>query len=146
MLAYITGVASNTYLPRTLVWVDRDGREDPIDMPARSYTAPDISPDGTRVAVTIRDVANDDLWVVDLTRETERRLTRDPAVDEAALWTPDGAGIVFQSGRERGGIFYMRADGTGNVERVVDSANLLTPWTYAADGRLLFVVSGPGGA
>ena len=114
MLAYITGVASNTYLPRTLVWVDRDGREDPIYMPARSYTAPDISPDGTHVAVTIRDVANDDLWVVDLTRETERRLTRDPAVDEAALWTPDGAGIVFQSGRERDGIFYMRADGTSN--------------------------------
>ena len=47
--------AAGTQTPRSLVWVDRKGRETPISAPPRAYAEPRLSPDGTRVALTIRD-------------------------------------------------------------------------------------------
>ena len=44
--------------PRTLVWVDRQGHEVPIKgVPPRMYFYPRLSPDGTRVALDVRDQA-----------------------------------------------------------------------------------------
>ena len=60
--------------PRTLVWVDREGRETPLKTPARAYVYPRLSPDGTRAAVDTRDQEND-IWILDLARETLTRLT-----------------------------------------------------------------------
>jgi hypothetical protein len=57
-----------------LVWVDREGHEVPLKAPARAYFYPRLSPDGTRVALDIRDQEND-LWMWDLARETLTRLT-----------------------------------------------------------------------
>jgi hypothetical protein len=39
---------------RSLVWVDRQGREEPVAAPPRVYAYPRISPDGTRVALQNR--------------------------------------------------------------------------------------------
>ena len=47
----------NRRLAHTLVWVERDGREEPINVPVREYLYPRISPDGTRIAISI-DVRN----------------------------------------------------------------------------------------
>ena len=44
-----------TQSTRTLVWVDRQGRETPIPAPPRAYVHPRLSPDGTRVALYIAD-------------------------------------------------------------------------------------------
>ena len=43
------------------------------------------------------------------------------------------------------GCFRQAADGTGQVEQLMQSSNLLTPWTWSADGRLVYVESGLGG-
>jgi eukaryotic-like serine/threonine-protein kinase len=51
---------------RTLVWVDRQGREEPFEAPTRRYLAPRLSPDGIRVALEI----DNDIWVFDRTRNT----------------------------------------------------------------------------
>ena len=42
---------SGTNLPRNhvLVWVDRQGREEPLGTPVRKYAYPRLSPDGTRI-------------------------------------------------------------------------------------------------
>ena len=66
---------------RSLVWVDRQGHEEPITAPPRAYVAPRLSPDGTRVALDIRDQEND-IWIWDLARQTLTRLTDAPAVDQ----------------------------------------------------------------
>jgi hypothetical protein len=68
---------------RTLVWVDRQGREQPIAAPPRACTYPRISPDGTRIVLDIRDQDND-LWMWDITRQTLARLTLDPTFDSLA--------------------------------------------------------------
>jgi Tol biopolymer transport system component len=56
-----------------LVWVSRQGLEQPITSIPRSYMNPRVSPDGRRVLVT----ANGDLWVQDTMRMTFTRLTSD---------------------------------------------------------------------
>ncbi len=72
-LVYVTAVAGGA-VPRTLVWVDRQGREEAIPAPVRTYLYPRLSPDGTKVALDIRDQEYD-IWIWDLTRTTLTRLT-----------------------------------------------------------------------
>ena len=143
-LVYLSGVAS-AGVERTLTWVDREGREEPLGVEARPYTDPAVSPDGTRVAVTVRDPENTDVWIWSLAGQTLTRLTRDAAVDDSPLWTPDSARVVFRSGREGGGLFWKAADGTGEVERLMESPNSPDPFSWAADGRLVFNELASGG-
>jgi serine/threonine-protein kinase len=58
--------SSSTGGLRSLVWVDRQGREEPIGAPARPYSTVRLSPDGTRLAADIRDQEND-IWIWDFT-------------------------------------------------------------------------------
>lgn len=64
---------------RTLVWVDRDGNEEPINAPPHLYRYPDISPDGTKVALVAEIEGNLDIYIWDLVREDMSRLTRNEA-------------------------------------------------------------------
>ena len=54
------------------------------------------------------------------------------------MWTPDGSRVVFASQREGGGLFWRAADGTGEVERLLESSNRPTPYAWSPDGRLIF--------
>ena len=142
-LVFIPGAAD--FSPeRTLVWVDRDGRETPLAAPPRAYLYPRISPDGTRVAVEIFDPPDAvDIWVWDFTRETLTRLTVDPAFDEYPLWTPDGGRLIFSSNREgTRDPFWVAADGTGSVERLGDSPDELYPQAVSLDGNRLILRRG----
>ena len=103
---------------RTLVWVDRQGHEEPIKAAApRFYSSPRLSPDGKRIAVDIRDQDND-IWVFDFSRETLQRVTSDPGIESAPAWIPDGQRLVFTSraGGVTGALFSQAADGTGPAE------------------------------
>ena len=78
-LAYVLGGGGVGGGQRTLVWVDRQGRETPIPAPAREYFQPRLSPDGTRVAVSALDQELD-IWVWDLARTALTRVTFDPGL------------------------------------------------------------------
>jgi serine/threonine-protein kinase len=127
---------------RTLVWVDRKGRETPIQTPPRMYKYPRISPDGTKLALTFTTDGNQDIWVWDFVRETLSRLTFDKAPDLTALWTPDGRRIAFFSSREEallrsgvGGVFWKAADGTGSAEYLVSAKErFVVPYSFSKDG------------
>ena len=130
---------------RTLVWVDRQGREEAIKAaPARPYLYPRLSPDGTRVALEIRDQEND-VWVWSFARETLTRITSDPGIDQAPVWMPDGLRLVFTSARDGGvgSLFWQAADGTGIAERLTESPNYQRPSAVLPDGmRVLFWEAG----
>jgi Tol biopolymer transport system component len=145
-LVYAAGGGSPSQA-RTLVWVDRQGREEPVPAPPRTFMYPRLSPDGTKVALDIRD-QDDDIWVWDVTRATLTRLTFDPGMDRAPVWSPDGLRIAFSS--QRGGIeglFWQAADGTGAVERLWESTNTQFPTSFSPDGtRLVFTEIKPLGS
>ena len=136
-LVYVPGSAADAD-EYSLVWVDRAGEETAIRADPRGYVTPRISPDGTRIAVTINDGDNSDVWVFDLARETLTQLTFDAALDEFPQWTPDSTRVVFRSLRDGGGLFWKAADGTGQVERLMESAAALQASSWSTDGRLVF--------
>jgi serine/threonine-protein kinase len=138
-LLYVPGSLSSEL--RTLTWVGRNGREEPVKSPPRAYVTLRLSPDDTRVALTIND-HEQDIWVLDLSRDPPplTRLTFDPAQDVAPVWTPDGRGIVFRSARTgTGNLFWRSADGTGADERLTTSPYNQIPMAFSPDGkRLIF--------
>ena len=116
-LVYFSG-DSGLVSERTLMWVDREGRQEAIGVPPRSYTYARLSPDGTRIALDIRDQQND-IWVWDIAREALTRLTFDPGFKRGPVWTPDGTRIAFTA--ERDGeetAHWQNADGAGAMERL----------------------------
>jgi len=139
-------VPSTGVLESTLVWVDREGQEEPLAAEPQSYQSPRFSPDGSRLAITINESDGSDVWIYDLEREILTRLTFDPAADHYPVWTPDGRRIVFDSGRagaEAGhNLFWKAADGTGQVERLTTSPNNQTANSFSPDGkRLVFLAT-----
>jgi serine/threonine-protein kinase len=146
-LVYVPGGMGGG-LARSLAWVSRQGKEEPIKAaPPRAYVLPRLSPDGTRVALDIRDQDND-VWVWDLKRETLARVTFDPGPDRDPVWTSDSRRIVFDSPRGGTGgtpnLYWQAADNTGTVERLTTSQNPQYTNSISPDGRhLLFVEQAP---
>jgi hypothetical protein len=145
MLAYVPGEMGNTGNPgqKTLAWVDREGKEDPLAAEPKDYASPRISPDGTKVALTINTSGNPDIWIWDIVRENMTRLTFDEAADLMPLWTRDGKRIVFYSNREAslGGVYWKSADGTGTVEKLGSAPDAsVAPASWSGDGKTLVVM------
>jgi len=126
---------------RSLVWVDRHGREEPVGAPPRMYAYSRISPDGSRVALELRDQERD-LWIWDFARHALTRLTSDPALDMGAVWTTGGRRVIFTSQRleSPNHLFWQSADGTGTAERLTESG--ATAMSILPDGTLLVVRRG----
>ena len=146
-LVYVPG-SSVTAVHRTLVWVDRNGKEEPLQAPPDSYMDPRISPDGTKLALSIGDrLTNTDIWIWDLIRKTMTRLTFESTHATLPLWTPDGKRIVFSSHRDPAhGIYWRFADGTGKEERLASRQDRnLFPASWAGDRSMLLVETAPPG-
>ena len=138
-LVYVLGGAT-TAAQRSLVWVTRDGREEPMAAaPPRAYTIPRLSPDGTRVALDIRD-EQQDIWIWDLARLTLARLTDAPGSDVIPVWTPDSRRVIFGSARAGvPNLFWQAANNTGTAERLTTSPNDQYPMSISPDGTRLIV-------
>ena len=147
-LVYLPGRARSAATPgRTLVWVNRDGKEEPLPAEPQGYSTARISPDGTKVALQFITGGNYDIWIWDLVRKTMTRLTFDPAADVCPLWTPDGKRIAFASSREGGfKVYWKVADGTGKDEPIaMDSVpgKPGAPAAWSSDGKTLVLMGTP---
>jgi serine/threonine protein kinase/Tol biopolymer transport system component len=134
-LAYVPRGASEGQ--RSLVWIDRAGREERIAAPPRDYFYPRISPDGSRIALDVRAQGHTDIWIWHLTQQTLTRLTSDPATDIYPVWARDSQRVLFGSSRQgvTENLFWQAADGTGSAERLTHSSNQQAPFAVTADGR-----------
>ena len=142
-LVYVPGTKTSTSSKRTLVWVDRKGKEEPIAAPPNAYNHPRISPDGTRVALTVAIDGNEDVWIWDFVRKTLTRLTFNKERDYFPLWTADGKGITFHN--EERGILWKAADGTGQDELIGSLPDrALYPSSWSGDGKALVLSEGSG--
>jgi Tol biopolymer transport system component len=99
-----TGVLAHrpgTLARRQIVWVDRTGKVTGVAKAPDDalLSGPQLAPDERRMAVSRAIQGNWDLWLVEVGRTFETKLTFDPAVDAGPVWSPDGSRIVFQSAR-----------------------------------------------
>ena len=131
---------------RTLVWVNRQGREEPIKgVPARAYFALRLSPDNQRLALDIRDQEND-IWVWDLLRPNLTRFTFDPSADLFPVWTHDSRRIIFSSTRHGAiNLYAQNADGTGAIDRLSEATFGQNAASILPDGSGLLVTDARSG-
>jgi eukaryotic-like serine/threonine-protein kinase len=142
-LVYVPG--GSQLSSHALVWVDRDGKDEPLPIAVHSFSKPRLSPDGRQVAVVID---NRRIWSYDLSRATLTPLTAADAQTNFPVWTPDGSRLAFSSNRDGVlNMFWMPADGSGPAERLTTSVLFQDPFSFSPDGRLLvFVELHPGNA
>jgi len=121
---------------RRLVWVDRQGEVlGSIGQPKRGFDFPTLSPDGEKLVVAAGYEADMDIWIFDVARGTQTRLTRTEAMDHNPLWTPDGKRVIYRH-RPRSGpatILIRNADGSGEPETLVEGGTV----SLSPDGKLL---------
>jgi dipeptidyl aminopeptidase/acylaminoacyl peptidase len=134
-----------------LVWRDRSGAKlGEIGQPQRVIQMPALSPDGGRVVV--RAIENDDpdnfdVWVHEIARGSKTRLSFGSAEEDRPIWLPGGDKISFSSyGSEinMSNIFLKSADGSGELEEMLATANADYGIDWSPDGKyLLFVRISP---
>jgi Tol biopolymer transport system component/predicted Ser/Thr protein kinase len=128
---------------RRLVWVDRQGRELGTLGGIGGYSDVRISPDGRKVAVTLRDPShgqNQDVWVLDASRGTSTRISSEPTEEFGPAWFPDGERLVYVSDRV-GGFFdlYERPASGGDEKILVRTKQDKDLPSVSPDGRYLLV-------
>ena len=100
-LVYALGGVEGALTQRTLVWVDRDGREEPAVAEPRDFQEFSLSPDGTRVAVRVSGTDDSDVWIFDL---IPRRIPASPSKTTRACFPPGPPmARAWLSGRRRPG-------------------------------------------
>jgi len=131
---------------RAVVWVDRQGRSERTPLPPRPYQTGSsqmrVSPDGTRVALTIFSEGNSggsgDIWLWEIARGTLTRLSF-TSRSASPVWTPDGKRVCYASERS---LLCQAADGSGHPQPMFNVSgpfafNGLGPIT--SDGRSILI-------
>jgi dipeptidyl aminopeptidase/acylaminoacyl peptidase len=122
----------------TLDWVDPTGKRAPLRATPGVYRDPSLSPDGTRVALTVTDGGRRDVWVYDAQRDVMTRLTFGGGPYQYPRWSPDGRFVVFQSAvSTQFGIFQARADGASQPQALTEAKTIQIPWSFTPDGKRL---------
>ena len=112
-LVYVPGGVSTG---GTLGWVTRDGQMTEVIEEAGIFGSPRLSPEGTRVAFVRIGEDGANIWIRDLERGSDMRLTVEGTINWLPAWTPDGATVSFGSNRAGAfGLYTKPADGSGEA-------------------------------
>ena len=136
-LLYGTGTTGTV---SELVWVSRAGQVEPVD-PAWTGVLgfPALSPDGTRLAMTLAGEASADVWVKQLDQGPSLKLTFGGSNNIFPTWTPDGASVTFRSDQAGPSqdLWTKRADGSAQAVLEVDQKRSLLESLWSPDGEWL---------
>ena len=142
LLAYLTGEGPAE--ASELVWVDPTGAHERLWAELGIFGNPRLSPDGTRLSLTVLRDNNWDVWIFDLARTVATRLTFDEGYEADQVWSPDGQWIAYAS--NKGGpvsIYRKRVDGSGEAELVAALPGRTDwyPQSWSSDGRFILATA-----
>jgi hypothetical protein len=120
---------SRSELVNEMVWMDRTGKTiGTVAANRTGLTRAVLSPDGRRIAFVAGPAGHGDIWVHDLDRGTETRLTFGDEDEEAPAWLSRSRigyiQIMATSGGVRGRILAVNADGSGRPQMIAPEAPL----------------------
>jgi len=135
-------IAYQSYVSRSqLVWVDRAGHQLATIGPANiNVKSARLSPDGQRLATAIYDLERgaQDLWIFDVKTNLGRRLTPDPSLRDAPVWSPDSTMLAFlQQADERPPRLHVRGLEEKDAEEAMPAADFQMPADWSPDGRFV---------
>ena len=141
MLVMLRG-ASGQEVRHNLLWVDRTGRETPIDMggPVQLTGLGNagwaLSPDGRRLAISLTGEA-DAIWVKELPSGPLSRVTFDStATAFRPRWLPGARALIYVAASDSGlDLRRVNADGTGGNAVLARNPRNLYEGAVSADGR-----------
>jgi Tol biopolymer transport system component/DNA-binding winged helix-turn-helix (wHTH) protein len=124
--------------PRSIFLLDRAGRA-LASFPESSITGLRFSPNGKRVAFSRSARGHQDIWVRDLDSGTATPLTSLPGLNDTPVWTDEWNLIFRSTGQPNPGIYGVRADGSGQAERLLDLKTGAYPFSISPDGKRLAI-------
>jgi serine/threonine protein kinase/Tol biopolymer transport system component len=130
-----------------LVWVDRSGKQigTVVSKVANLVTAK-LSPQADRIALEIDNGAgNHDIWVYDVARGVQTRLTFGPVENDYPIWSPDGKWIVYTAieSNIHTKLYRKHSDGSGVEELLISDDQVATASEWSRDGKYLLYARGP---
>ena len=145
-LVYLSGTKQNI---GRLVWLDRHGNEEVLQFPAAEYGTFQVSPDGQRLAISIRESEQSNIWVYDLVEKSRTQLTFE-GNNNVPIWTPGSDWVTFNSDRNGyPNLFMKKIDNTGELVQLTankEEYEWMAPSSWSPDNKVLALSANtPGG-
>ena len=133
-LAYVAGHSNSM---SQMVWVDRQGVQKPLSLPARNFGQFDLSPDDQRVSAQIRGV-RDQIRIYDVESGREQQLTDRGESCFYPIWAPDGKGLAYSRNDNKAGFLLWKRNVSDSVPAVrlfeTASGRVLSPNSFLSSG------------
>ncbi|MGH9792088.1 MAG: protein kinase domain-containing protein, partial [Candidatus Acidiferrales bacterium] len=131
-----------------LTWFDRSGKQVGVLGDEAMYVDLSISPDHSKVAVTVSDprIGPPDLWIYELARGLRTRFTFTPSVESHPAWAPDSMRLAYRA-TNKGipDLFQKSLAGAGHEAPLLESNIAKYPGSWSSNGRYLaYEVRGAG--
>ena len=122
-----------------LTWFDRSGKSLGVVSEPSGYHEPTLSKDDTKVLYGRTDSSGgQDVYMQDLVRGNNMRLTFDPSADSTPVLSPDETQVVFFSNRAgKNGIYRKSSSGAGEDELLMTETIGAYPDSWSSDGKYL---------
>ncbi len=128
----------------SLQWYSREGKElGPLQQSVIVGNHHEVSPDGGRVAfgTSASSDANGDIWITDVSRGVNSRLTSHPALDWVPAWSPDGRRLAFTSTRDsssgRDQLYVLETDRPGSEKPLLVDDRVKHHLAWSPDAKTI---------
>jgi serine/threonine-protein kinase len=125
---------------RPVAIMDDQGNLEPLPLPKGRYTHVRVSPDGSRLSVSVEEGPSTEIATYDFATQRLSRATLLNANSDNAIWTADSKYLIFSTTAQTPGpgIYCLRADGSGTPQQLIAGTDV-TPWSVApGSARLTF--------
>jgi len=131
-----------------LVWVDRNGKQiGTVANKLVNLQTAKLSPQTDRIALEIDNGAGaHDIWVFDMARGVQTRLTFGPVENDSPVWSPDGKWIVYSSleSNIHTKLYRKLSNGSGAEELLLSDDQVAVTSDWSRDGKYLLYSRGAG--
>ena len=133
-LVYRAGVRGTASVLTSVQWIEATGKRSPLTTTPGNYQHFRLSPDGKRLALTIKESGRWDIWVYDAQRMN--RLTFE-GKSFSPIWSPNGRYVVYTEGST---IRWTRGDRAGEAQSLLQGNGINSPSSFTRDGKKLAFV------